>query len=517
MKRNTPKTDPVADKQTAAVVKPSHEIYRTILVIALIAVIVVMNTVIYGLAKNNSWYFYASEPLEHTIGRGTYSYVREVAEKGQVRIIFCDTQENLEGDQVFNLVWQTAHQFAAAHPDFVSVDDPVNIFTDPELVEPYKYETNEDGSYVLVDGERKKINEINRYSVIIAGEKDFAVLPMQSFFVLDEDQIILSYTGEEVFAAMIHRVQTASTFRPTAYFTESHGESYSSALMNRLICAGYNIESVDFVKGDIPYSEGNIVVISNPRYDFTRGMSGVMGELDKLDAFLNKGGSVFAMLDPVITGTVKLEEFLSSWGITVMRAETDASPRDTVMVHDSANSITTDGYALITEIAREGIGEEIGAAMDAIDAGRVIISRASPLVVSSPEGKSVTPLLISSRTSAAMANGETIDSEGRYPVAALSRDERTGGGVFAVSSVYFTTQSALTTNEYGNRDLIFYIVGELCDISVPTGGTHLLFEETAVEDLTMWEARLWTVLLCVVLPLSVAVAGTVILIKRRNR
>ncbi len=505
---------------TSAVMTPrARRAYGMILTAVIIAVIVVVNAIIYGLANHNKWYFYSSAPLSHTMSTGTDAYVREVADRGRVRILFCDSKENLEGEQVFNLVWQTAHQFAARHSDFVTVEEPINIFTNPEQVEKYKYEVDEDGRFVLDEnGDRKQVNTINRNSVIIVGERDYAVLPMQSFFILDEDQVIVSYTGEEVFAGMIHRVQTPET-RPTAYFTMSHGETYSVSFMNRLICAGYAVKSIDFVSQDIEYHRGDILIVSNPRYDFIRGNPdrGVVGELDEMDAFLAAGGSVFAMLDPVVTNTVKLEEFLSSWGITVMRAETEAGARDTVMVHDSSNSITTDGYALITEINREGVGADIGNAMDQNNAGRIIISRASPMTLTSPAGKTVTPLLISSGTASAMADGKTVDAGGSYPVAAMSRDETTGGGVFAVSSVYLTAEDALTTNEYGNRDLLFFVIGQLCRVSVPTGGTQLLFEETTVEDLTMWEARLFTVLLVGVLPLAVVVTGTVIIVKRRNR
>ncbi len=511
MKRNNPHEE-ITQRETLR----SRNLYGIILTAVIIAVVVVLNTVIFGLARKNSWYFYTSRPLQHTIGTGTDDYVREVADRGEVRILFCDTPENLEGEQAFNLVWQTAHQFAERHSDFVSVET-VNIFTDPASVEHYKYETDDEGNFVLdEDGKRKKINEVNRNSVIFAGENDFAVLPMQSFFILDEEKVIVSYTGEEVTAAMIHRVQTPET-RPTAYFTTAHGESYSESFMNRLVCAGYAINTVDFVSQDLTYRDGDIIIISNPQYDFTRGREGVIGELDEMDAFLEAGGSVFAMLDPVVTNTVKLEEFLSSWGLTVMRAETSASAHDTVMVHDSANSITTDGYALITEISREGVGAEIADAMEAAGAGRIIISRASPITVASPTGKTAIPLLTSSSSSTASADGQVVDEDGNYAVAAMSRDEATGGGVFVVSSVYLIAEDALATNEYGNRDLIFFVIGELCDVSVPTGGTHLLFDETTVEDLTMWEARFFTVILCVMIPLGVVIAGTVILIKRRNR
>ncbi len=494
--------------------------YGIVITAVIIAVVVVFNVLLYGLATENSWYFYASDPIAHSIGHGTDDYVKEVSDRGSVRIIFCDTEENLEKEPVFNLVWQTAQQFAERH-DFVTVAEPINIFKDPQLVEKYKYDVDDEGN-------REQINTINRYSVIVEGveTKDFVVLPMHSFFILDQDQVIISYTGEEVMAAMIHRVQTPEV-RPVAYFTINHGETYSVSFMNRLVCAGYDIKTVDLISEDLLEMDidpkGDLLVISNPQYDFTRGnaASGAVGELDRIDAFLAKGGNVFTMLDPIVTNTVKLEAFLSSWGMTITRTEkTNAHgivERDAVMVRDDTNSITTDGYALVAEICREGVGADIGAAMDKHDAGRIIISRASPITLKKTEGKEVTPLLRSSSSSASYAGGNRVNNNGNYPIAAISRDEATGGSVFVVGSVYMTAEDALTTNEYGNRDLVFHIVGVMSDISVPAGGTHLLFDNRGVEDLTMWEARLWTVIVAVLVPLSVAVTGTVVIIKRRNR
>ena len=80
-----------------------------------------------------------------------------------------------------------------------------------------------------------------------------------------------------------------------------------------------------------------------------------------------------------------------------------------------------------------------------------------------------------------------------------------------------TAYDAITTNEYGNRDLLFLLFEELSGAAVPKGCSYLIFSPTTLEDLTMREARLWTALLAVVAPLAVAVAGMIVLKKRRAR
>lgn len=482
-----------------------------------IAAVVVVNVVIYGLSSRFGWYFATGETYEHTIGDATDGYLAEVADKGEVTILFCDARDSLEADSVFNLVWQTALQFSQKY-DFISVEN-VNIYTNPERVEPYKYQREADGSYTIDPdtGKRVKINTISTQSVIFVSDTDYAALTMESFFVLDSDRLITAYNGEEVTAAMIHRV--LSEDRPVAYFTTTHGETFSSAFNNRLLFAGYTAAEIDLWQTTPEVGAGNLLVISNPRYDFDRGDSsrGVIGELDRIEAFLGAGGSVYVMLDPLVTGTVQLEALLSDWGITVMREKTDASERDTVMIRDRTDAVTTDGYGLITAFGDSAAARQIATEMDAAGAGRVIIRQASPLVLSDAAGKTVSSLLVSSDSSAAYAGGKAVDSAGRYTVAAISQDDASGGGIFAVGSVYFTSQSAITTNEYGNKDLVFLSFRHLSGASVPVGCTYLLFSSGTLEDLTMWEARLWTVLFAGVLPLAAAVTGIIIIRRRRER
>ncbi len=482
--------------------------FGAMLTAGLIATLVVLNVVIYGLANRFGWYPAAEEHLAHTITGNTDAYLAEVAGRGNVKFIFCDNPENLENDGASNLVWQTVQQYAARY-SFISVET-VNIYTNPEKVESYKYKTDPD------TGEKTKINSINRDSVIVTGAADFVVLSMSMFFVLDEDKVVTAYNGEEIAAAMIHRVQIAE--KPKAYFTVSHGETYSSAFYDRVLCAGYDMTTVDLMTEELTGGTGDLLIISSPQYDFVRGNAdrGIISELEKIEAFLGAGGSVFVMLDPLVTNTVFLEDFLTDWGITVERAVVDGV-RESVMVRDSADSVTTDGYALITTPSGSEAADEIAAGMSAAGAGRVIVSQASPMTLTEREGKEVSAILTTSSSSRAYAAGKPFGEGGSFTVAAMSRDKASGGGVFAVSSSYLTAQDAVTTNEYGNRDMIFSLFRQLAGVSVPTGCTYLLVSPTSLEDLTMREARLWTVLLVGVIPLGVAACGVVILRKRRYR
>lgn len=477
---------------------------RTGLIAAFILLAVVLNVVIYGLSTKFSWYFYAEESYSHTITGATDAYLNEVAGEGEVTILFCDSRDALESDVVYNLVWQTANQFADRY-DFVSVKN-VNIFTHPEEVERYKYEWDEEANDFARDenGDRIKLHTINTSSVIFAGSKDYIVLTMSSFFVLDKEDSITAYNGEEITASMIRWALTEE--HPTAYFTTSHGETYSEVFYNRLVCAGYRVEAIDLLTQEI--EKDGIVIISNPLYDFVEGNAekGIRAELEKLEEFLSHGGSVYVMLDPLVTNTVRLESFLKKWGLS----------REEMTVKDREEAVTTDGYALITSFAEEGLGGTIGQEMEALSSGRVILRQASPITLTPVEGKTVSPILVSSSDAVGYLNGAVVDTAGSYVLAATSQGEN-GGGIFLVSSIYLTAFDAITTNEYGNRDLIFLTLHHVSDAPVPTGCSYVMFSPTTLEDLTMREARLWTGLVAILVPLAIAAVGVVTLVRRRNR
>ncbi len=468
------------------------------LLAGVILVVVLFNVVIYGLANQNKWYFYTEEQYVHTITGNTDTYFQNAT---PVTILFCDSKEALEGDIVYNLVWQTANQLASRY-DFITVET-VNIFTNPSRVEPYKYKWDEETGDYAIDpetGKRIKAYDINTSSVIFAGEGDHIVLPMSGFFVLDSNQTINAYNGEEIMASMVKWAMTDK--HPVAYFTANHGETYSSVFYNRLVCAGYRVQPIDLLTEEL--TEDGILIISNPLYDFVEGNQdkGIRAELEKMDDFLTAGGSMYVMLDPLVTNTVRLDAFLAKWGIQ----------RQKMTVKDTVESVTTDGYALITRYAEGDIQD----AMTEMDSGRVVLRHASPLVLTPVAGKEVAPVLTASPTSGAYYNGEMVDSSGNYTLAATSRGEN-GGGIFVVSSVYLTAYDAMTTNEYGNRDLLLLMLNRLSGREVPMGCSYLIFSPTTLEDLTMGEARLWAAFVCVLVPLGIVTAGGIVLLRRRGR
>ena len=299
-------------------------------VIVVIALLVILNVIVYALGSKYSWYLYTAPRYEHMIGNSSETYFADLDQGRELKIRFCMNKEDLESDSAYCLVLETARQFADKY-DFISVDF-INTVVYPDEVSRYKY-----GAAPQYDENGKKIkkNSVTKESVVFdAGGNDFTVASLPAFFILDSQQYVTGYDGERVMSALIHR--TMADERPTACFTRGHGETSNELLYNILICAGYAVTTVDLAKEEVP--EGtSLLIISNPLYDFETGAAGtgIVSEIERLNAFADAGGTVFAVLDPLVTDLPHLNAYLAGWGLS----------RREGTVRDMINSLTSDGYA----------------------------------------------------------------------------------------------------------------------------------------------------------------------------
>ncbi len=94
-------------------------------------------------------------------------------------------------------------------------------------------------------------------------------------------------------------------------FTTGHGETKASATETVLETDAYNVNVLDTLTQDFPSDKNSMVIINAPQNDFSAE------EIEKLDAYLDRGGNVMIAFDPQITEKLeKLEGYLlEDWGI----------------------------------------------------------------------------------------------------------------------------------------------------------------------------------------------------------
>ena len=480
--------------------RENRRLLGTAFLSAVLAVLILLNVIFGALAARFGWYFYAAERYEHTVGEASYALLRDVPEGKRVRVLFCMAEEELLDDPIYSLVLTTLRQLEERH-DFIDIEFK-NIYLNPGEVKPFRTRT--------VAGKTVEYAITEQSVIFVSGEdaSDFRVVQLESFFVLDSEEVITAYNGEEMALASIAYILRDT--HPVAAFTTGHGENFGEllAFYTTLTAAGYDITLLE-PDGPIP-PEVELVAITNPRWDFERGAagSGVQAELDRLDAFLARGGDLFVSLDPYVKSELtNLRAFLGARGLIATQD----------VIRDPENSITYDGFTLVTEMESSPLGGRLGERIGAYSGSRAIVKEASSLVCTAAEGWVAEPILSSSPTSETYKNGVKTGEAGRYTVLAAAKDTAGDATVILTSSVFLLANDVMNSGTYINRDVVLAAIEDASGMTAPVGCRLLPIENNRIEDLTMGVARLYAVLLSVALPLAVCAVGLFICIRRRRK
>ena len=240
-----------------------------------------------------------------------------------VKITFCADPDTLMKDEISRLTYVMALKLDNKF-DNVEVTAE-NIIYKPTLVDKYKANalTKIDSSHVIISyGDRYRIIGLKNFWVSSGGE-------------------MFSYNGEYKMASIIKSV--TATERPKAYFVTDHGETYYTPddksegweaaveLYNLLSDRGLEVKTLELSKIDEIPDDCELLVINNPRKDYTstpedkENTLGYLTETEKLDRYLTKGhGSVMIAKDYEMTLPI-LESFLYEWGFEFNSARVEDS------------------------------------------------------------------------------------------------------------------------------------------------------------------------------------------------
>lgn len=490
-----------------------------------IAVAVVLNTVVYYMTSLFGLYLYKPETDDLSLSGATDSLFAEAIDRNKtVNVTFCMSESKLRQHDTGLFVITTLDQLVERHPGFINVNY-VNILTEFDdngnRVDLEKYAKDMRGedtplnatSVIFSSGEG--INENYRVVTDTYSGAGFA-----DFFTFDNEGNASAYIGEEVLAAMICWVLHDE--HKVAYFTSGHGEMTALSFANLLSCAGYYVDTVNLRDKDadsiLAAENTGMVIISEPSSDFERAVQGskVDAEIEKLDTYLSHGGKLYVAIDPYVKALPVLEGFLSSHGITLAGRAIEGGSYAREMVTDQNMGVTADGLTFVVEHADGTVSDTIAATVEKYGKGRVLVSRASRIIVSG-EGK---PLLLASKDAVCTAGAETVDTEGGYCVAAYSEiknEYNDNGYMFVASTSLLTNADLLVTNSYSNKDFVFSVFEELFDApAVPYGCKNAIYNTAILENLTMGTARTFTAIL-IAIPVVLAGVGAFVVIRRRRR
>ena len=503
-------------KQKLTAYFKSNGFFATLLTVLAVTAVVFVNVIIYTLANQFGWVYTKQGDTDFSISSSGEALFADAIEKGlRVEVIFCMYEDDVKEHETGSFVYRTAKEFEKKYPDFITLSY-INAITmldsEGEPVDLSVYQKDMRG----------KETSINKTSIIFRSESSYYVLTddytgvgFADFYTLDSSASITSYEGEEVFASMISWVLRDD--HGTAYLTTGHGETANVSLRYALIRAGYYCDAIKDVinlrAGEVP-EDADLVIISNPKTDFERAADGssLRSEIERLRGFADRGGHFMVFLDPETKKLPVLESFIAEFGISIR----DNGEGERLMVKDSTNAITTDGFTLVADYNEES---DVAALMqDKIKdlGGRVIVRSVAPLSLTG----SAKAILLSSPSAVAEAGGKTVDNAGSYPIAAYSTKDnglREDAKMFFVPSVYLTATDAMITNGYSNKDFLYSLFDVYFEKgAMPYGCNSLIFDSGILENLTMGTARWFTAAL-IAIPVCIGIAGAIVIVRRKNR
>ena len=529
---------------------------NTMTVVIIIAV-VMLNVLAYTVTNAFGLYFYSPPKRDFSLSGSTDDLFSSAIEmKKKVTITFCYLEDKLEEHSTGSYVLNTAREFEKRYPELIELKF-INLLTKMDEdgaiadLKPYSnvvcqnkpdkktcgaslpYNTAAKNPVckscgAALDLEKDVVYNLRQNSIIFesgTGEEwNCRVLTDRSssvgfvdFFTLDSNASIVAYNGEEVMASMISWVLQKE--HPVAYFTQNHGETADIAFSNLLTSAGYYVEVINLRQQNIPEDAG-MLIISNPTSDFDRYTDDAdrMGELNKIEAYLERGGKLYVALDPYVKELPNLENTLYKWGISCSGRlnENDVFVRD--IVRENSKAITPDGYTFVATHADNEVATAIKNRVTTYGKDSILVSEVARLELD--ESKGARPLLVSGSTSSTFAGGEETDNKGEYTIAAYSIRQEEGGKtstVFVIPTAYITSTDAFLSENYSNKDFLYSTLEVLFDSNLgPRGCNQVNYTQGILENLTMGRAKLYTALILTV-PVALATVGVITIIRRKNR
>ncbi len=353
-----------------------------IITVAVIIALIALNAFISVMTDADLWYIDLTLPRYKNTDSGLYTLSdacreligndsipliekvnRERAERGEdpikLNIIFCADKDHIEGDPMMRYVNMTARALEKEYPAAIDVRY-VNIVKNPSAVQKFK---------------TTSASTIYNSDVIVEFGSEYLIQKISSFYYQDDGASSpWAYIGEQRLSAMILSLTQAES--PICAITTNHGESlfdekgnvkgeYSSFI--KLIGgAGYDIVYLDLEKDDIP-ENCRMMICFDPGTDFLAYGSlgeGSVSEIDKLDRYLEGSNSFFYICNRGTPELKNLEEYLTEWGIEVMRADNASGLAENYIIRDSINCNDAGrGDVVVGGYGEKGLSDSITGSM----------------------------------------------------------------------------------------------------------------------------------------------------------
>lgn len=337
--------------------KLGHRSLSVAITVGVIAVVLLLNVAVSALCLGQRWYMDLTPDALYTLTDDAHRLLGEAIDSAnatrpkdapvEVDIVFCADPDVLCKNDMMRYVYYTALDMQKAYPDTIKVSTR-DVWSNPSSVDEFRASAH---------------SSIYATNVIVASGTEFRVYNIKSFFIRDSsmNDEIWAYDGEKTFIKGITAVTRAEA--PICAVTINHGEPFAteagraeySEFLSVLESAGYEVQFLNLAEEEIP-ENCRLIVTMDPQTDFlTDFYGGDVDELDKLDAFLQKAYSFMVFVDADTPKLSVLEEYLEMWGISLERTSVD-NTRYNYLIADPGNKVDMEGFSMVGQYEEGGLG-----------------------------------------------------------------------------------------------------------------------------------------------------------------
>ena len=481
----------------------------TVFTIAFVAIVVIFNIIFSALAQKYMWYIDLTKEQVYTLSEEAKEIMSDVTE--DVYIHFASEPDELmngSNSSFTRYIYTTALQLQEAFPN-VHVD-AVSVLKNPSFFREF-YQTT--------------ASDIDTTNVIVesGGEvRNFKATAFFTFNDVTDTSTVWAYSGEKRMISGI--MQVTQTEKPIVCFTTEHGEALNTqdalTMMELFAENGFDVQPVNLSQETVD-DDCRIMVIYDPEYDFigAEAEDASYNEIEKIDKFLDRYGCLMVFGDPThVDKLTNLNEFLEEWGIAFVGQ---------TMVRDTEHAMSVDSYSVIAEYQKDTLGASIYSDLNALATPpKSVIRKSAPIDILWETGgglngsRDVSPVLKSYETAELVKDGMVYDS-GSFNLVTISRETRIVSNeyyysyVIAVGSPTFAAKSYLDSNAYANDDILSAAMKAVGRERVLAVLELKPFDKSDI-TVTTAEANRWTVAMTTVIPLIFAVAGLIVITRRKH-
>lgn len=302
------------------------------------------------------------------------------------------------------------------------------------------------------------VYEINEASLVVVSGDKYIYLDSSDYVKISQESNYSSTSSLEIESQLTSAIYYVNQEESTkvAVVSGHSEESFNSDFSNMLYMNGYEVDTID-----LPSKVGTLhaafsdqyeaVIVNAPQTDYTEE------EIAEFEDYINDGGNLFVVLDPLNEDTENLFKFLKEYGLDVQSG---------VVIERQQGMYTEDTlYYLVPQLQDNVFTKDI------IDKNLTIYQMTSKGILPNGSGNgytSVDILMTSGKSFSKTNDFENLDADGEndiggpFSVASCATNPEEGNIFLVTSNVFFNEQADVASSG-ANRKLFLEVMKQLTD------------------------------------------------------